>query len=772
MFEPHYLWKKNHTEHSLEKIKQIEEEFGLSSFAAGLLLDRGLDSSDKVQQFLNPSFENLVDPFLMNDMKKAVERIQTAIVSGQKIIVYGDYDADGLTSTAVMYEGLLQLGADVAYYIPDRFKDGYGPNKEAYQKLIADKTELIVTVDNGISGNEAITYAKENNVDVIVTDHHELPERLPPAFAIVHPRYPGKIYPNPQLAGVGVAFKVVCALLEEVPQELLDLVAIGTVADLVPLIGENRTLVQLGLHELRQTQRIGLQALVQAAKINPEIIDEEKIGFGIAPRLNSLGRLENANLGIALLTTLDSSEAAEIAVHVEKLNQQRQKLVETITIKALAKLKSQSVPHLVNVVAASGWHEGVLGIVASRLVEKTGRPTLVLTINSESDVAKGSGRSVESFHLFKALDAHRKLYSSFGGHHMACGISLAANRLPLLQEILDKEAQKQKLDERQKPVLQIAAELPLDGINKKLITDLKKIAPYGPENPKPIFSFTDYKLTDVRFLGQKKNHVKLTLTGNKVQLDALAFSIEDHKNEIIVEAEDMKFCGKLGENTWKGRTKPQILICDMGNSRPDFKDLRTNRLSPELFKKSGTYFFFNQRIQQKLVPFLPQNAEMVIGLKKLPATPSFDELIIVDCPPSLKDLKKLLQVASYKKLVAIFYPYKPVYASGMPTRDELARVYRFAISHHNIDLKGQMQQVADYLQVKKELLIFMLQVFFEVGFVKIENGLMTGYPAHQTVNLKETPSYRSRQQLLKAEKTLLMSKTTDLKKWLFKLSAV
>ncbi|MFT8500072.1 MAG: single-stranded-DNA-specific exonuclease RecJ [Liquorilactobacillus satsumensis] len=772
MFESRYVWKQNQVTHDPEKIAQIEQQFAVGPFVAGLLLERGLGSKEELDSFLHPRPENLVDPFLMHDMHKAVDRIQTAIIEGQKITIYGDYDADGITSTAVMYETLVQLGADVHYYLPDRFIDGYGPNQAAYQKIITAGTQLIITVDNGVSGMAAITAAQTAGVDVIITDHHELPLNLPKAFAIVHPRHPAQPYPTAELAGVGVAFKVACALLDEVPQELLDLVAIGTVADLVPLTGENRMLVQFGLQALQQTQRLGLQALMRAAQITPQTVNEQKIGFTIAPRLNSLGRLESATPGVRLLTTLDETEATQIAAQTEKLNQKRQKLVEKITAAALEKLDAVSETHLVNVIAAPDWHEGVLGIVASRLVEKTGKPTLVLRIDADRKSAKGSGRSVEAFHLFKALDVHRKLFQSFGGHHMACGLSLDPEQLPMLQTALDEEAQKQKLELDQKGTLEIAAQLSLDEIDENLLADLKKLAPFGPENPQPVFAFKDYQLHGLRLLGQKQNHVKLTLTGKKTQIEALAFSIEDQRADLLQDAASIEFVGKIEENTWRGQTKPQILICDLADRQPAFLDLRTKRLTPQLFTKNGTYFFFNQRIQQKLAGYLPPAAVQVTGLESLPAEAEFSELFVVDCPPSLTELEQLLQTVSYTRLTAIFYPYKPVYEVGMPTRAQLARVYRFAITHENIDLKNQLQEVADYLKIRKELLTFTLQVFFEVGFVKIEKGLMTGCPAHQTVNLKEAPSYRSRQQLLQAEKVLLTSKTADLKKWLFQLSAV
>ncbi|WP_225356999.1 single-stranded-DNA-specific exonuclease RecJ, partial [Ligilactobacillus salivarius] len=397
-----------------EHLDELIEETGFPKIVLQILMERGYDSLEAINNFLDPDARGLYDPNFMHDMELGVDRIQQAIMNGEKIVIYGDYDVDGITSTALMYETLEELGAEVEYYIPDRFKDGYGPNVEVYKRLIDEGVSLIVTVDNGVAGHEAIDYANQHGVDVVVTDHHELPETLPDAYAIIHPRHPEGDYPFGELSGVGVAFKVAAALLEELPQDVLDLVALGTVADLVSLTGENRILVKYGLQLLQQTMRPGLQSLYKVAGIEAPTITEETIGFTLAPRLNALGRMENGSLGVELLTTLDEERAEELAKTTNQLNVKRQEEVNEIVEEAVAQLANKSENHLVNVVAGNNWHEGVVGIVASRLVDMTGKPSLVLSIDEKAGIAKGSGRSIEAFQMFDALDSHRDILMKFG----------------------------------------------------------------------------------------------------------------------------------------------------------------------------------------------------------------------------------------------------------------------------------------------------------------------------------------------------------------------
>lgn len=753
-----------------DRLNELVQQTQLPKLVVKILLSRGYQTSEDITNFLQPDLSMLHDPFLLHDMDKACERIKKAITSGEKIVIYGDYDADGLTSTSIMYESLLQLGADVSYYIPDRFTDGYGPNLAVYQRLVSEGASLIVTVDNGVSGVEAVNYAQDHGVDVVITDHHELPEQLPQAYAIVHPRYPGSTYPFTDLSGAGVAFKTATALLEELPQEMLDLAAIGTVADIVSLTGENRVLVSFGLKVLQNTERVGLLALYQQAAVKQDKISAETIGFVLAPRLNSLGRLENGAVGVELLTTFDDARAAEIAKHVQELNVKRQELVNSITLEALKKVETQPKGHLVNLIMGQGWHEGVLGIVASRLVEATGKPTIVLTIDPETKKAKGSGRSVEAFNLFKALDGHRSELVSFGGHHMACGLTIAVEKQEKIQTILDQEAQKQNLAEAKRAELKLAGQVDLDNFELADLESLELLAPFGQDNEQPVFSFTNFAIKAAKPMGKSNNHLRLNLqTKSGQRLSAVYFGIDQNKlSQIIQSPAQVEFVGHLDKNVWQDQVTLQIKIADfkLEQDSPSIEvlDQRVAQLTVNLFQQQGTYAFFAAKIKEKVQPYLPAGTPVIL-LPQQAEQIKADDLFIVDCPTDLRDLQKSLHGINVQKIHLLLYQQNDVFKIGMPDRAQFGQLYRFVLKHPEINLRQDGKKMAAKLGLANELMIFMLKVFFEVGFVKIEDGLVTGVPTTTRVNLKETSSYHSRRLQIRTQEILLHSKSADLIEW-------
>lgn len=755
-----------------EHLDELIEETGFPKIVLQILMERGYDSLEAINNFLDPDARGLYDPNFMHDMELGVDRIQQAIMNGEKIVIYGDYDVDGITSTALMYETLEELGAEVEYYIPDRFKDGYGPNVEVYKRLIDEGVSLIVTVDNGVAGHEAIDYANQHGVDVVVTDHHELPETLPDAYAIIHPRHPEGDYPFGELSGVGVAFKVAAALLEELPQDVLDLVALGTVADLVSLTGENRILVKYGLQLLQQTMRPGLQSLYKVAGIEVPTITEETIGFSLAPRLNALGRMENGSLGVELLTTLDEERAEELAKTTNQLNIKRQEEVNKIVEEAVAQLANKSENHLVNVVAGNNWHEGVVGIVASRLVDMTGKPSLVLSIDEKTGIAKGSGRSIEAFQMFDALDSHRDILMKFGGHHMACGLSLDREKLSDLQQVVDEEGKKQGIEHATKPVVKVIP-VNLDDVNLDLEAQLESLAPFGTDNPRPVFEFKDYEVNTVQAIGQQKNHLKLQLQSNNSQVDALDFGIGSKKiSEIERNKNSVRLIGTLGKNVWQSRVNLQIMIEDIllddSNTGTVVEIQRKNKLTKSMFQQQATYVFFDKKLYNQVMPYLADDSEAYLynfsDDKKL----NCDTLIVVDCPDNIEKLKSLLAKAIVKHFIFVGYTRENTYLNGLPTREQFGRLYKFSQTHTNVNIRRDLQKLADYLKLKRELLVFMINVFFEAKFVKIENGLMSGNTNVTPHNLEDTNSYQAYLQKMKAQKSLIYSKSTDLQKWILK----
>lgn len=750
---------------------QLAKELKLLPITAKILVNRGYQTAEAIDQFLHPQIENCYDPFLMHDMQRAVERIQSAIEQGQKITVYGDYDADGITSTSLMYETLLTVGADVDYYVPNRFTDGYGPNVQAFNRLIDNGTQLIVTVDNGVSGNEAIAAAQQRNVDVVVTDHHELPQELPTAYAIVHPRFPGSKYPFGDLSGVGVAFKVAWALLEEFPTELLDLVAIGEVADLVSVTDENRILITYGIQQLRTGMRPGIHELVKLAGINEQTINETNIGFGIAPRLNALGRMGDANPGVELLTTLDDEAAGDLAKMVDTKNQDRQKLVSDISDEALQQAQT-AVNQERNVLVLSGhdWHQGVLGIVASRVVEQLEKPAIVMNIDDETGLAKGSGRSIDGFDLFQAVDGLRDLTEAFGGHQMAIGLTVPVANVAQLVEQLQVTQQAQQLATLAKAPMLIAGQLSAVDANLTLFNELEQLAPFGTGNPRPQFLFQNQLISDVKQIGKNNDHLKLAIGDEDTKLAAIAFGKGELAPELQAAVDQVEIVGTLDENEWRGNRSIQLMIKDLKTNGIAVIDERTNNLSAPLFQGNDVYICFDQQVIDQLQPQV--NATLILAASINSAMLQQQTVTLVDCPPSLDALKAVFKVGGTPTAVRVFaYQKDDAYLMGMPTRQEFGMLYKFVQTHQNVDVHRQLGTLSGFLKIDRNKLIFMIQLFFEVGFVKIEDGVLNGVVNPPSVELTSADLYQKRQQLIETEKALVYSNSKDLKHWVLQCVA-
>ena len=532
----------------------------LKSLMRLLYSERSVTNNQQAQQFLQPDLQTVYSPFMLHDMQKAVDRIKLAIKRQEQITIYGDYDADGITSTSLLSEVLLHLGAKVNYYVPDRFRDGYGPNAAAYQRLIAGGTQLVVTVDNGVSGKDVIDPVVDSGVDVVITDHHELPDQLPKkASAIVHPAYPGSNYPFTGLSGVGVAFKLAWALLGQMPINELDLVAIGEIADVVPVNDENRALITAGLHILEQTQRPGLRELLALAGVAGQKLSSTEVGFDIAPRLNALGRIGNASDGVQLLISQDVNYAKQLAQHTEDLNAKRKQLVADIY--AEAKVQAENNSNQALIIAGHNWHQGVLGIVASRILDDTGKPVVVVSNNPGTKTMKGSGRSREGFSLYQALDPHRDLMVSFGGHPQACGLSVDEDQVAILQQAFNNEALKQGFSADQKAELKVSAVADPELLNSKHTFEIiHNLQPYGPGNSQPEFELQNVYADSFFTMGKEKQHLKFRVNGlTCVWFNGAEFmeNMEDVPLDIV---------GKLNLNRWRGQTTVQMLVDDVRES--------------------------------------------------------------------------------------------------------------------------------------------------------------------------------------------------------------
>lgn len=730
---------------------------GYSATFAELIWKRNIHTMDEFSQLLGGEIEDLHDPFLMHDMEKAVERIQTGVMEGQAILVYGDYDADGITSTSIMVEALEMVGANVHYILPNRFIHGYGPNKELFAEKIGEGIQLIITVDNGVAGNEAIDFANSQGVDVIVTDHHELPPVLPEAYCIVHPRHPDGQYPFGELAGAGVAFKLATALLDEVPLEMLDLVTIGTVADLVSMTGENRTLVKLGLQAMKQTQRLGLLELLKISGVALQKIDETSIGFNLAPRLNAIGRLGDPNPAVELMTTFDEKLAHQLAEKLNQINDQRKQIVQETTAEAAKMVNPED---KVQLIVGRNWNTGVLGIVAGNILKQTGQPTIVLAID-ENGIAKGSGRSIDALDLFAMLNTMREKFMHFGGHAAAVGLTMLEENLDSLRQQMNSYIETEKIDLSQGSNLLIDEQLPISAINLSLVEELKTLAPFGTDNPAPHFLVSGAPSFFKR-IGSDQQHVKFSLTNEGNQLDAIGFGFGEAAEEI--QQPDTKFVGDLEINEWNGQKKVQFRLIDFTSDGLQVIDRRAK-------------FTWNQKIEGGRVLYLAfrsqsQNffaKELQQPIKLYDDTISwddYDQLVILDCPDQKEVIKKITVAAHFERIYLILYSPDQAYLNGLPSREQFAKLYHFFQKQPRVDIRYKLKNVSNYLRIPEKLLVFMIQVFSELKFVTIDDGVLEMISSPEARAFDESEIYQKRIQQIDSEEFLLMNDIQTIRNWL------
>ncbi|AZQ41922.1 single-stranded-DNA-specific exonuclease RecJ [Streptococcus periodonticum] len=671
------------------------KKLGLEASVANLVYQRGIQTEEALRDFLEPSLDQLHDPYELYDMDKAVTRIRQAIENYEQILIYGDYDADGMTSASIVKEALEQLGAECQVYLPNRFTDGYGPNASVYKYFIENQgISLIVTVDNGVAGHEAIELAQSMGVDVIVTDHHSMPEVLPDAYAIIHPEHPEASYPFKYLAGCGVAFKLATALLEEVQVELLDLVAIGTIADMVSLTDENRILVKYGLSILKNTQRIGLQELFKIAGIQENEVDEETVGFQIAPRLNALGRLDDPNPAIELLTGFDEEEARDIALMINQKNEERKEIVQKIYDEAKTMVDLNKP---VQVLAGEGWNPGVLGIVAGRLLEELHQPVIVLNI--ENDLAKGSARSIEAVDIFEALDPHRDLFVAFGGHAGAAGMTLEASKLEALSQVLVAYSEDNQVDLSTKNELFLDEELSLPDLTLETLKNFEKLAPFGMDNKKPVFYLKDFKIENARTMGAGNTHLKLKISQADAVFEVVAFGLGNLATEFS-QTKNLELAVTLSVNKWNGQTSLQLMLVDA----------RVNGI--QLFNIRG-----------KNAP-LPENVPVLRFSEEMPNLEKSRAVVVYDLPKRLNQLKVIIQQGHFEAIYFKNEIAQPYYLTGFGTRDQFAKLYKTIYQFPEFDIRYKLKELAAYLKIDPILLIKMIQIFEELDFVTIQDGVM------------------------------------------------
>ncbi len=551
------IWKTTRPDPDLQD--RLSGALNVSKITAQLLINRGLSDPQTAKEFLSCRLISCHHPSLLKDMEKAMSRINEAVSKGERILVYGDYDVDGITGVALLSSALCSLGAVVDTHIPNRLEEGYGLNLPAIRAAHKKRASLIITVDCGITSFKEVEYANSLDVDVIITDHHEIVgEKIPDAYAIINPLQGDCPYPFKHLAGVGLAYKLTESLLEGsglLAEDFLDLVSLGTVADIVPQVGENRILTRHGLTRLNRTQRTGLRALIKASGLTGKDISSGHIGFVLGPRINAMGRIGSPRVALDLLLTDDELEASRLADVLNTENRNRQKVESRILDEALVRLQEEVdfKRHKVIVLASANWHSGVIGIVASRLVEKFCRPAILISLDGK--IGKGSGRSVNNVNLFELLAKCRRALLGFGGHESACGLTIEKERIEDFREIINSVAKEYIKDEDLMPELEIDMDITLSALREKVIYEIESLAPFGPENPRPVLSSHNLIVKDIpRLIG--KSGFKLHVTDRKTTCEAVSFGRGGLDIPKVGQEVDIAFTPSI--NTWQGLPSIQL----------------------------------------------------------------------------------------------------------------------------------------------------------------------------------------------------------------------
>ncbi|HGO2804440.1 TPA: single-stranded-DNA-specific exonuclease RecJ [Staphylococcus aureus] len=752
MIKPKYKWKLTKPAEYISD--ELTSKLKLTPIVKKILESKSIIDEQAIESIISDTDINH-DALQLSDMTKTIERIKRAIANDEKILVYGDYDADGVTATTILVITLQLLGAQVGWHIPNRFTEGYGPNELAFRNAHDEGITLIITVDNGIQGHNEIKMVQDLGVDVIVTDHHEIGSTLPEAYAIVHPMHPSFNYPFQQLCGAGVAYKLAQALIENVPDYFKALVAIGTIADLVSLTDENRSLVKQGLKVLNDQCPTSVKALLKEAGYNDNI-DEETIGFIIGPRLNAVGRLDDASLACELLMTDDEEEAAFLAEQVEHFNRERKDIVATITEEAMAMAETKvKKGDLFLLLAKENWHEGVLGIVASKIVETFALPTLILNIDREQNHAKGSARSIDQVSMFEILSAHQELIAKFGGHHMAAGMTMDIENIESLAEGLNKWMKELSKTTSLDPVKQVDVLLTENDITIKNIRDMNRLRPFGTDFSRPIFEMDDLSVSSVKAIGQQKNHLKLTLGESNI---AALFWQNGHLEPELQDEQPINILGSVQINEWNGNQSPQIIIQDIAMNEQQILDYRSKRKSlsftendenivvlihPKSDKVNANEYYYGEEIKQQT-----------------------DKVVLRDLPTSMEDLSNSLQQLQFSQLYIVLQHNHSIYFDGIPNMDIFKKCYKALITKQETNIQKEGMLLCQHLSVKPDTLKFMLKVFLDLKFVTQEDGLIRINQQPDKRSIDSSKVYQLRQQRMDVEKQLLYQDFSEIKNWI------
>lgn len=795
-----------------EAVSKLAAEFKVSRLVAGVLASRGWTPSEATSAFLHPAIDQLLDPFEMKGMSAAVERISSAVSEGERIRVYGDYDADGVTSTALMIRLLNELGANFDTYIPHRSREGYGLNINAIDLAVEAGVRLLITVDNGISAVEQIAYAMQRGIDVIVTDHHEPPEVLPEAIALVNPKQKDCPYPFKGLCGAGVVFKLAHAMLGRPVIEYADLAAIGTIADLMPLSGENRIIARLGLERMRRHPIAGIRALCKVAGVKVEDLNSGRIGFSLAPRLNAGGRLEHADTAVKLLAAIRDEEAERFAEDLDRLNLERQALVEQTVIEAdelWQRLCAADEDKRRNVIvlAKESWNAGIAGLVASKLVERYYRPAIILAADAETGLCKGSARSIEGFDLYEALTECADLMEHFGGHQAAAGMTLSRANVSELAERLHVLAGERLSAEDWQPKRRVDLVIPMSEVSLKSVDQLADLEPFGNGNPTPRVMIKDVTIRESRTMGKEDKHLRLTVEQSGQSLEMVAFGMGNQRSRLLPGVQ-IDFLGELSVNEWNGNRKVQAMLQDYRSRQLLLKDRRKERdfwteveiaISSDpsvmaigcataiLYKEAVTRFghsgiaisFYHEGGID-----LGAVAETAASVSAIPATSftnnlgqnfqsnEWHHLILLGLPASemeIRTLKRWLSPEQGLESVTVYADPSLERGSSsaqIPDRKQFGEVYSLCRNKGSwLDSPdGFLQDTALKTGLTLSTIRMMHEVFIELGFIAADGSSRKIVPNPPRRELEDSARYRKATE--QAEGTRLVALTTEeLRKW-------
>jgi len=743
---------------------QLQQQLHISPLLAQLLVGRGIQTAEAAEKFLGGSLQDFYDPFLLDGMDAAVERIKRAIEHGEGILIYGDYDADGVTSTSIMIHTMRMAGATFQYYIPNRFTEGYGLNEGALVKAAESGFSVVITVDTGISAVKEAELAKELGLDLIITDHHEPPETLPDAYAVVNPKKPNCPYPFKMLAGAGVAFKFAHALLGDLPHHLLEIAAIGTIADLVSLVDENRLIAKLGLKALEHSVNPGVQALKKVCGIEGKV-SAYHIGFGMGPRINATGRLETADRAVKMFITSNPEDAERYARELDDLNRERQELVEAIAAEAEQLVLAMPEEETnVLVVAKEGWNEGVIGIVASRLVEKFYRPAIVLSINSEHGKAKGSARSIAGFNMYEALTECADILPHYGGHPMAAGMTLAEGDVPELRHRLNELARKWLTADDYIPITKVDAVCQLSEATLETIEQLEKLAPFGLGNPSPKILIEGVEIADLRTIGKEQNHVKCQFRQDGVTLDGIGFKMADQAAELTLQ-DEANIVGELAVNEWNNQRRAQFILKDLAVPGLQVFDWRGTRNKSEKIKQ------LDGNAPARIVAFREKNRRQLEqhagGWRTLHLEPNSAtrQLVLYDLPHSYQELEEALGAQPELERLYCLFDEEPNTLPSLPSREQFKEVYK-TVYHHKTLGHNDIPLLAQAKKLTPSAVLFILEVFRDLGFLNRDEQSYQLAEAKEKRDLTESIVYQRQKEALELETELLYSSYQSLRAFL------